>query len=238
MKPALRLSALMHLPCLWVFTHDSIGVGEDGPTHEPIEQLATLRATPNIAMWRPCDANETAQAYKWALLQTRTPTCFALTRQDLPTLDRTTMAPAEHALRGGYVLREATGLAAGQSPDVLLIGTGSEVHQCLEAQVALQSAGVRARVVSLPCWLAFEAQDAAYKESVLPSSVRARVGVEAGSETGWGRYLGLEGEFVGMHSFGASAPASTVLKHFGFTADTVVAAARRSLQRAKGSRTA
>jgi transketolase len=237
MKPALRLSAIMHLPCLWIFTHDSIGVGEDGPTHQPIEQLAALRAVPNTAVWRPCDANETAQAYRWALTQTRTPTCMALTRQDLPTLDRTQCAPAEHALRGGYVLREAQGLASGALPDVILIGTGSEVHQCLEAQEAFQKSGIRARVVSLPCWFLFQAQDPAYRDEVLPSRVRARVGVEAAAETGWGSYLGLDGEFVGMHTFGASAPASQTLKHFGFTSEAVVAAAQRSIKRTVGFRT-
>ncbi|MBL9141981.1 MAG: transketolase, partial [Phycisphaerae bacterium] len=156
----------------------------------------------------------------------------------LPTLDRTECAPAEGALRGGYVLREAAGLQRGQHPDVLLLSSGSEVHQCLEAQAALAAKGVRARVVSMPCWMVFDAQPTEYRESVLPSAVRARVGVEAAAELGWGRYLGLEGEFVGMHSFGASGPASQVLKEFGFTADSVVKASSRTIDRARSFRTA
>lgn len=235
MRAPLRLSALMRIPSLWVFTHDSIGVGEDGPTHQPIEQLASLRATPEFAVWRPCDANEAAQAYRWALGQTRTPSAIVLTRQDLPTLDRTKMAPAEEAQRGGYVLREAPGLAAGALPDALLIATGSEVPLVLEAQDALLAQGIRARVVSLPCWHVFEAQPEAYRAAVLPSTIRARVGVEAAAETGWGRYLGLEGEFVGMRSFGASGPAGSVFKEFGFAAEIVVTAARRAIERARAA---
>lgn len=237
MKPALRLSALMHLPCIWVFTHDSIGVGEDGPTHQPIEQLAALRATPNTAVWRPCDANECAQAYRWAMESTRTPSVMVLTRQDLPTLDRTQCAPADQALRGGYVLREAPGLKPGQQPDIILMASGSEVHLCLAAQDALAAAGTRARVVSLPCWLVFDQQDDAYRASVLPPSVRARVAVEAAAELGWGNYLGLDGQFVGMRSFGASGPAGAVFSHFGFAPETVVAAAKVSLHSAQNSRT-
>jgi transketolase len=236
MRAPLRLSALMRIPALWIFTHDSIGVGEDGPTHQPVEQLASLRATPGLAVWRPCDANEAAEAYRWALGQTRTPSAIVLTRQDLPTLDRATVAPAEGALRGGYILREAAGLAPGEAPDVLLIATGSEVHLALEAQASLAARSVRARVVSLPCWSVFEAEPEAYRAEVLPPGVRARVGVEAAAETGWGRYLGLEGEFVGMHSFGASAPAGNVFKHFGLVADSVVEAALRSRGRVRALR--
>lgn len=234
MRAPIRLSALMRIHSLWVFTHDSIGVGEDGPTHQPIEQLAALRAVPGLAVWRPCDANEAAMAYTWALSQRDLPSVMALTRQDLPTLDRTVCAPAEHALKGGYVLREAAGLKTGELPDVILVGTGSEVHLCLEAQGTLATQGVRARVVSLPCWMAFDSQPEAYRHQVLPPTVRARVGAEAAAELGWGRYLGLEGAFVGMHSFGASAPASAVYKHFGITADAVVQAALRVTKGAAG----
>ncbi len=233
MRAPLRLSALMHLPCLWIFTHDSIGVGEDGPTHQPIEQLATLRATPNMAVWRPGDANEVVHAYRWAMQSTRTPSVMVLSRQNLPTFDRTQCAPAEGALRGGYVLREAAGLAAGASPDAILIGTGSEVSLCLAAQDVLAKEGIRARVVSLPCWFLFDAQPAEYRDSVLPPGVRARVGAEAAAELGWARYTGLEGEVVAMRSFGASAPAGDNFKHFGITAEAVVVAAKRSIARTK-----
>ncbi|MEM9997251.1 MAG: transketolase [Bacteroidota bacterium] len=226
MKPTIRLAALMHQPVLFVFTHDSIGVGEDGPTHQPIEQLAGLRAIPNLAVFRPCDANETREAWKAALLRTDGPSAFAFTRQGCPTLDRTTHGSADGVHQGGYVLADCDG-----TPDVLLIGAGSEVHLCLAAQVTLKEEGIAARVVSMPCCELFDAQDAAYRESVLPSGVRARVTVEAGSTLGWGRYAGLDGVTVGLDRFGESAPGGQVMKALGFTPEAVVAAAKQTLGR-------
>jgi transketolase len=228
MRAPVRLSALMHLPSLWVFTHDSIGVGEDGPTHQPVEQLCSLRAVPNLAVWRPCDANEAVEAYRCAMRSTRTPNAMVLTRQNLPTLDRSpgACAPAAEAARGAYVLREAPGLAAGAAPDAILMASGSEVSLCLAAQDALATDGIKARVVSMPCWLAFEAQEQSWRDHVLPPAVRARVAAEAGSTLGWERWTGLDGRVVGMRGFGASAPAERNFAHFGITADAIAAAAR------------
>jgi transketolase len=228
MRTPVRLSALMHLPSLWVFTHDSIGVGEDGPTHQPVEQLCSLRAVPNLAVWRPCDANEAVEAYRCAMRSTRTPNAMVLTRQNLPTLDRSpgACAPAAEAARGAYVLREAPGLAAGAAPDAILMASGSEVSLCLAAQDALATDGIKARVVSMPCWLAFESQEQSWRDHVLPPAVRARVAAEAGSTLGWERWTGLDGRVVGMRGFGASAPAERNFAHFGITADAIAAAAR------------
>jgi transketolase len=181
MKPAMRLAALMETPSIFVFTHDSIGLGEDGPTHQPIEQLAGLRAMPNMVVLRPGDANEVVEAYKIAVQQRHTPTTLVLTRQAVPTYDRTKFAPASGVARGAYVLADAE----GGKPDVILIGTGSEVHLCVEAYEKLKAEGIKARVVSMPSWELFEGQDAAYKESVLPASVTARVSVEMAATFGW-----------------------------------------------------
>jgi transketolase len=225
MKPSMRLAALMETPSIFIFTHDSIGLGEDGPTHQPIEQLAGLRAMPNMIVMRPGDANEVVEAYKVAIQQRHTPTTVVLTRQALPTYDRTKFAPASGVAKGAYVLVDAE----GGKPDVILIGTGSEVHLCVEAYEKLKAEGIKARVVSMPSWELFDKQDAAYKESVLPASVAARVSVEMAATFGWERWVGPKGKMIGMHSFGASAPLKDVLKKFGFLTETVVAAAKEVL---------
>ncbi len=217
-KPAVRLAGLMHIPTTLVYTHDSIGLGEDGPTHQPIEQLATLRATPDIDVFRPADANETAVGWKVALAGDR-PTALVLTRQGLPVLDAA-QYPVADAARGGYVLE------GDDDPEVLLIATGSEVHLCLEARKLLTEQGIRSRVVSLPSWELFEEQDEAYRDSVIPPDITARVTVEAASTLGWERYAGLSGTVIGLERFGASAPGATVMKELGFTPERVAEAAR------------
>ncbi len=224
-KPAVRLAGLMEIPVIYVFTHDSIGLGEDGPTHQPIEQLAALRAMPNILVIRPGDANEVAEAYKVALTQTHRPTAMVLSRQAAPTLDRTKYAAASGVAKGGYVLADAP----NGKPDVILIGTGTELSLCVDAYEKLKAEGINARVVSLPCAQLFEEQDPTYRESVLPSSVSARVSVEMASVFGWDRYIGLKGKAIGMRTFGASAPLKDVLKKFGFQTDNVVATAKSLL---------
>jgi len=222
MRPSMRLGALMEIPAIYIFTHDSIGVGEDGPTHQPIEQLASLRAMPNMLTLRPGDANEVVEAYKVILQHTHGPSTLVLSRQAMPTLDRVKYAPAAGVAKGAYILVDAP----GGKPDVILMGSGSEVSLCVEAGEKLNAAGIKARVVSMPSWELFERQDAAYKESVLPTSVSARVSVEMASTFGWERYVGLKGKMIGMHSFGASAPLKDLLRKFGMEADKVVAAAR------------
>ncbi|MFM7142179.1 MAG: transketolase [Alphaproteobacteria bacterium] len=219
-RGAMRLSALMGLPVIFIFTHDSIGVGEDGPTHQPVEQVPGLRAVPGMTLIRPGDANEVIEAWRFAMQHRSGPLCLVLSRQAMPTLDRTKFGAASGLQRGGYVVVDAPG-----GPEVILIGTGSEVSLCLAAHDELAKKGVRSRVVSLPSWEIFAAQDAAYRDSVLPPSVRARVGVEMESTFGWERWVGLDGTTVGMHTFGASGPAKEVLAKFGFTTDAVVAAA-------------
>jgi transketolase len=226
MRPAIRLAALMKLPVLYILTHDSIGVGEDGPTHQPIEQLAAMRAIPNMVVLRPADANEVVEAYRVALAIKDRPVALVLTRQNLPTLDRAILAPAAGLARGAYVLADAP----DGRPSVILIGTGSEVSICLEARQRLAAEGIPARVVSMPSWELFEAQSEDYRESVLPSGCAARVAVELGVSLGWERYLGPCGRFVGMATFGASAPANVLLKHFGVTAENVVAQAKAALE--------
>jgi transketolase len=224
LRPALRLSALMGAPVVHVFTHDSIGVGEDGPTHQPIEQLAAMRAMIGLATIRPCDANETAEAWRVALERVDGPTALVLTRQALPTLDRAECASAAGLRRGGYVLLDAP------APRVILVASGSEVALCVAAKRELDAQGLPTRVVSMPSFELFEAQDAAYKEAVLPAAVRARVAVEAGVRLGWERHIGERGAFVGMSSYGASAPAGALMKHYGLTVENVVAQARRVAQ--------
>ncbi len=226
MRPPMRLAAIMGLPVIYIFTHDSIGVGEDGPTHQPIEHLAALRAIPNLVVLRPGDANEVAEAYKAVMQLDRQPAALVLSRQNLPTLDRAKYAPASGTQQGGYVLADAP----GGKPQVILIGTGSELSLCVAAYESLSAAGIRARVVSLPSWELFDAQPAAYRDAVLPPDVTARVAVELGIQQGWCRYLGPRGRFVGMHGFGASAPVGVLLKHFGITADAVVAAAKEAMR--------
>ncbi len=223
MRPSIRLAALMGLPVFYIFTHDSIGVGEDGPTHQPVEHLAALRAIPNLLVFRPADANEVAEAYKVVLPLKNQPAALVLTRQNLPTLDRAKYAPADGLHRGGYVLADSP----NGRPEVILIGTGSEVSLCVAAYEKLQAEGVKARVVSIPCWELFDAQPAEYREAVLPLEVTRRVAVELGIEQGWGKYIGPGGKFIGMSTFGASAPAGTLLKHFGITVENVVSAAKQ-----------
>jgi transketolase len=223
-RPAIRLSALMELPVVHWFTHDSIGLGEDGPTHQPVEQLASLRAMPGLNVIRPCDANEVAEAWRVMMGQRHQPTALVLTRQDVPTLDRGRYASAEGLRQGGYVLADCEG-----EPQVILIATGSEVQIAVGAYEELSADGVRARVVSLPSWYLFDNQPEEYRDSVLPKSVQARVAVEQGSTLGWDRYVGPQGQIVGMHTFGASAPLAELQGKFGFTPDRVVEAARELL---------
>ncbi len=225
MRPSMRLAALMELGVIYVFTHDSIGVGEDGPTHQPVEQTMNLRAVPNLTVLRPADAAETVEAWRLALLNRRGPTALILTRQNLSVFDRTELAPASGLRRGGYVLWEA---APGR-PDVILIGTGSEVMLALEAGRTLAAEGIRARVVSLPSWEVFDRQPADWRDAVLPPDVAARVAVEAGIRLGWEHYTGLGGAIVGMDGFGASAPAPVLFEKFGITAERIVAEAKRLL---------
>lgn len=225
MRASIRLAALMQLPSIFIFTHDSIGVGEDGPTHQPIEQLASLRAMPNLLVLRPGDANEVTEAWKMILKQRHTPVALVLTRQNLPTLDRTKYAAASGVAKGGYVLADAE----GGKPQVILIATGSELSLCVDAYEKLKASGVKARVVSMPCSEVFDQQEAAYKESVLPADVTARVSVEMAATFGWERYTGSKGRNIGMHRFGASAPLKDLLKYFGFAVDKVVEEARAAM---------
>lgn len=227
MKPPIRLAAIMELPVLFVFTHDSIGVGEDGPTHQPIEHLTQLRATPGLLTLRPGDANETLELWKVALAQTHRPSCVVLSRQPLPTLDRTQYAAACGAAKGAYVL------ASAQEPEVILIGTGSEVSLAVAAYEQLKGEGIAASVVSMPSWELFEDQDQAYRDSVLPPAVKARVVVEQAGPLGWDRYVGQTGAKVVMNSFGASAPLAKLQEKFGFTLDNVVKLAKQQLQLAE-----
>ncbi|MEE2040785.1 transketolase [Nocardiopsis sp. CT-R113] len=228
MRPAVRLAALMKLSVTYVWTHDSIGLGEDGPTHQPVEHLWALRAIPGLDVIRPADANETAVVWRAVVENTGRPSALALTRQNVPVLDRSEYAPAEEAVKGGYVLAEAT----GGSPEVILMATGSEVQIALEARKVLEEAGTPTRVVSMTCVEWFEDQSEEYRESVLPSSVRARVSVEAGIAMGWRAYVGDAGESVSLEHFGASAPYQTLYKKFGLTTEAVVDAARKSVARA------
>jgi len=223
MRPPIRLSAIMELPSITVFTHDSIGVGEDGPTHQPIEQLATLRAIPGLDTIRPCDANEVAVAWKAAMLDHDRPTALIFSRQALPTLDRSKYAAAEGLMKGGYVLADS------EDTELILISTGSEVSLVIAAHEKLKAGGIRSRVVSMPSWSRYELQDDAYKESVLPKAVKARLAVELGGEIGWDRYVGLEGRTIAMSTFGASAPIAKLQDKFGFTVDNVVKVAREIL---------
>lgn len=225
MRASIRLAALMEAPSIFIFTHDSIGVGEDGPTHQPIEQLASLRAMPNLIVLRPGDANEVVEAWRIVAQLQHQPAAMVLTRQPLPTFDRTKYAAASGTARGAYILADAP----GGKPDVILMGTGSEVSLCIDAYERLKAEGISARVVSMPSWEIFEHQDAAYKESVFPPTITARVSVEMASTFGWERYVGLKGRKIGMHRFGASAPLKDLLKFFGFTVDAVVAEARKAM---------
>jgi transketolase len=226
-RGSLRLAAIMEVPVIYIFTHDSIGVGEDGPTHQPIEQLASLRAIPHLIVLRPADANEVVEAWKLIMQLKHQPAVLVLTRQDLPTLDRTKYAPASGLHRGAYVLADAP----DGKPDVLLLATGSEVPLCVGAYEQLKAEGVKARVVSMPSWDVFEHQPAEYRESVIPGAVKARVAVEQASTFGWNQYVGTTGAIIGMKTFGASAPLKELQKKFGFTVEQVAAAAREQVQR-------
>jgi transketolase len=223
-RPAIRLSALMELPVVHWFSHDSIGLGEDGPTHQPVEQLASLRAIPGLNVIRPCDGNETAEAWRVIMEQRHVPTALVLTRQNVPVFDRSKYGSADGLRRGGYVLADSDG-----EPDVILIATGSEVALAIDAHEELTADGVSARVVSLPSWYLFDHQDDEYRESVLPASVTARVAVEQASTLGWDRYVGPGGRIIGMHTFGASAPLKEVERKFGFTPEKVAETAKELL---------
>lgn len=229
-RSSIRLSALMNLPVTYIFTHDSIGVGEDGPTHQPIEHVASLRAIPNLEVIRPADANEVAVLWKYIMESKNTPTALILSRQDLPVFDRTRYASADGALKGGYVLADSEG-----TPEVILIATGSEVQLAIESYEALKKEGIKARVVSMPNWNLYERQSPEYWESVLPSKVRARVAIEAGSTFGWRRFVGLhgDGEVLGMRTFGASGKLSNLLEEFGLTVSSVVKAAKAVIKKNK-----
>ncbi|HET9495221.1 MAG TPA: transketolase C-terminal domain-containing protein, partial [Chloroflexia bacterium] len=218
MRPPLRLAALMKNPWIMVYTHDSIGLGEDGPTHQPVEQLSGLRAVPNMWTIRPADANESVYAWKAALTRRDGPTCLIMTRQKLPIFDRKEVAPAEGVLRGAYILAEAD----GGKPDLILIATGSEVHLALEARPKLQEQGIKTRVVSFPCWELFEEQDQSYRDEVLPPDVKKRISIEASAPMGWHQWVGDEGSIIGVETYGASAPAEIIFEKYGFTVDNVV----------------
>ena len=225
MKMPIRLSAIMEVPSIWIFTHDSIGVGEDGPTHQPIEQLITLRAVPGLMTLRPADANEVVEAWKVIMKLPKEPVALILTRQAVPTFDRTKYASAAGLARGAYILADSE----GGKPQVILLATGSEVYLCIDACEKLRAEGIRARVVSMPSWDLFERQDQSYRDAVLPPDVTARVAVEMASTFGWAQYAGAKGRIIGMHTFGASAPLKDLQKKFGFTSDAVLQAARELL---------
>ena len=229
MRPTIRLAAIMELPVIYVFTHDSIGLGEDGPTHQPVEQLPSLRAIPGLIVMRPADANEVTEAWKVIMQLRHEPVALVLTRQAVPTFDRTRYAPARGVAKGAYIL-------AGdveEKPDVIFMASGSEVSLCVGAYEQLKAEGVKARVVSMPSWEIFEHQDQDYKDEVLPPDVKARVAVEQASTFGWSQYVGSYGKVIGMHTFGASAPLKELLKKFGFSPDKVVEAAREVIERSK-----
>jgi transketolase len=232
MRPAIRLSAIMEIPSIFVFTHDSIGLGEDGTTHQSIEQLASLRAMPHLMLLRPCDASEVVECWRVIMEARNRPACLVLTRQKVPTLDRSKLAPASGTAKGAYVLADP----GGALPQAIVIATGSEVQLALEARDSLAKAGIRVRVVSMPSWDLFEAQPQSYRDSVLPPDITARVSVEAGSTFGWERYVGRDGSHIGMTSFGASAPAADLYRHFGITAEAVEQAVRAQLARPGSNR--
>ncbi len=227
MKMPIRLSAIMEVPALWIFTHDSIGVGEDGPTHQPIEQLVTLRAVPGLITLRPADANEVIEAWKVIMSLKNEPVALVLTRQTLPTFDRAKYASAAGVARGAYILAGAD----GGKPEVILMATGSEVYLCIDAYEKLKAEGIRARVVSMPSWELFEHQDQSYRNEVFPPEVAARVAVEQASGMGWAQYVGINGRIIGMHTFGASAPLKDLQKKFGFNSEAIIQAAREQLRK-------
>jgi transketolase len=227
MRPALRLAALMRVPSIFVFTHDSIYLGEDGPTHQPIEQLDALRAMPGVTLFRPADGIETSLAWAWIARNPHGPALLALSRQPLPTLDRNKYASASGVSRGAYVLADSP----GGKPEVILIATGSEVSLAAQAHEQLVAGGVRSRVVSMPSWDVFEREPQDYRDGVLPPAVTARVAIEQASTFGWERYTGSKGARIGMHTFGASAPLKALQQAFGFTVENVVASAKAQVRR-------
>jgi transketolase len=222
MRPSVRIAALSHLPSIYVWTHDSIGVGEDGPTHQPVEHLMALRAMPNLHVIRPADASETLEAWRWAMERKEGPTALVLTRQKIANIDRAGRGDACGLRRGGYVLSDP----AEGAPRAIVIATGSEVEIALAAQSNLSKEGIRCRVVSMPCWEIFEAQDREYRESVLPPSISARVSIEAGVTRGWSRYVGDSGRAIGVDRYGASAPGEVIYEKLGITAAAVASAVK------------
>src|SRR5262249_22605932 len=227
-RPAIRLGSLMELPTIFVFTHDAMGDGEDGPTHQPVEQLASLRAMPGLVTLRPGDANEVVEAYRYVMQLRHQPAVMVLSRQPLPTIDRNKYAPAAGVSRGAYVLADTT----GKNPEIILMASGSEVSLAVEAHEKLLAEGIRSRVVSMPSWELFEQESEEYRDSVLPPNVKARVAIEQGSTLGWGRYVGPTGHVIGMKTFGASAPLKELQRKFGFEPDQLAAAAKQQLGRA------
>ena len=228
-RPSIRLASIMEIPIIYVMTHDSIGLGEDGPTHQPIEHLASLRAMPHMYIIRPADANETIYAWKAAIKRTNGPTMLVLSRQNLPIFDRSKVSPAEGVLKGAYILSKEK----SDTPDIILISTGSEVYLILEAQEKLKEKNINARVVSMPSWEFFREQSKEYKEEVLPSDVKARLAVEAGSPMGWCEWVGDSGDVIGITKFGASAPYKEIYKHYGFTVDNIVERSEKLLNKVK-----
>jgi transketolase len=231
MRPSIRLASLSGVRPIYVFTHDSVGLGEDGPTHQPIEHLASLRAIPKVVVIRPADANETIQAWKAAIEHKGSPVALALTRQKIPVLDRTKMGSAENLSKGAYVLIDSEG-----KPEVIIMASGSEVSLAIEAYNVLQNEGIKARVVSFPSWELFEVQSDEYKESVLPKSIKARVSVEAGVKQGWEKYLGDYGEAISIEKFGASAPYEIIFKEYGFTKEAIVKKAKDVVEKVRTSK--
>ena len=229
MRPSIRLAALMELPCIFIYTHDSIGLGEDGPTHQPVEQLASLRAVPGLIVMRPADANEVVEAWKVIVQLKHEPVALVLSRQNLPTLDRTKYGSASGVAKGAYLLADA----ANGKPQVILMGTGSEVSLCIQAYEKLTSEGIGARVVSMPSWELFEKQDASYRDKVFPPEIKARVSVEQAATFGWSQYVGSTGKTIGMHTFGSSAPLKDLLNKFGFEPDKVVEAAKEAIAKSR-----
>jgi len=228
MRPTLRLAAMMELPVIYIYTHDSIGLGEDGPTHQPIEHLMSLRAIPHLMLFRPADANEVAEAWRVIMPLKDQPVALVLTRQGVPTFDRSKFAAASGVAKGAYILADS-----GGTPDIILIGTGSEVQLCVGAYEQLTASGVKARVVSMPCWELFERQPTEYKAKVFPPEVRARLAVEAGASLGWSKYVGPDGDTITWDDFGASAPYKEILQHFGFTVENVVAKSRELMKKTR-----
>jgi transketolase len=225
MRPPMRLAAMMGIRVIYVFTHDSIGLGQDGPTHQPIEQLMNLRCIPNMTVIRPSDATETVEAWRAAIQNTHGPTALILTRQKLPVIDRSKYASADGLRRGAYVISQSD----NQEPDVILIGTGSEVHVAMKAAEKLSSEGYHVRVVSMPSWELFDKQSRDYRDTILPSNIRARVSVEAGAKIGWEHFVGIDGRVIGLDHFGASAPGEVLFEKFGFTPNAVAEAAKELL---------